>query len=143
MNPKIYFKFIPKIKNIITIISNLSYELTILIFLLRTVPMIINLSGVSMECSIFELAIIETIIVCFNSSAKAMWLVVFVNHSSVVVYMKQSFYLNISKLFENKIFRKKWYRIVLIFAIYFLNVYWSLFIEYFCCLFWYFGIFVK
>ena len=104
--------------------------LAILIFLLITVTILSNHSIISMFYSIFELAINEAIIICLNSSAPSMWLIIFVGHAMVIVC--QSTYFNTHKLFDSAIFWRLFAEIILILSINILYNNWSFFFEFSC-----------
>ena len=106
--------------------------LTILIFILMRATMVSNISYISMQFSIFELTIIEPFTTSINSSAPTMWLVIFVDHTMVIVIV--STYLYIPKLFDGSIFWRLFAEIILILSINILYNNWSFFFEY-CCRF--------
>ena len=68
-------------------LSNFSYFLSILPFLLPALARLLNLSIKSMKMAIFPLRINEAKVVSHDSSAEAMRLIILVYHANVIVFM--------------------------------------------------------
>jgi hypothetical protein len=75
------------------------------------------------------LSINEAIIICMNSSAPAMWLIIFVNHSMVIICVRPTFYFNTILLWIGDIVCILFKQIILKLSINIVNNYWLFFLK--------------